>query len=59
MKIIHKEGFTAEERASYKSIIYSNVVIAMRTLINAAHDLGIAIHAKVKKNQNLLHINRI
>jgi hypothetical protein len=47
MKIIHKDGFPAEERNSYKSIIYNNVVSAMRVLVNAANDLGIAITRKV------------
>lgn len=46
MKIIHKDGFTTDEKNSYKSIIYNNVVSAMRTLINAAADLNITISNK-------------
>lgn len=46
MKIIHKSGFTEEERASYKSIVYNNVVKAMRDLINGANALGIEIENK-------------
>jgi len=43
MKIIHKSGFSPEERASYKSIVYNNVVSAMRALVKAAGDLGIEV----------------
>ena len=54
MKILHKEGFTLEERNSYKSVIYSNVVSAMRSICEAAYDLNITIENKVSnltKNQ--------
>jgi hypothetical protein len=47
MKIIHKEGFSAEERATYKSIIFNNVISAMRSILSAADDLGIKIDAAV------------
>lgn len=46
MKIIHKSGFTQEERQSYKSIVYNNLVSAMRTIVRAANDLGIEIQEK-------------
>jgi len=46
MKIIHKAGFTQEERVSYKGIIYNNVFFAMRTLITGAEKLGIPVSAK-------------
>ena len=48
MKIIHKEGYSEEEKLSYKSIIHNNVISAMRTLINAANDLHIEIQNKVR-----------
>jgi guanine nucleotide-binding protein G(i) subunit alpha len=47
MKIIHKDGFTEEERNSYKTIIFNNTVSAMRTLISAARDLGVTIENQV------------
>ena len=47
MKIIHKDGFTEEERNSYKTIIFNNTVSAMRTLVSAARDLGITIENQV------------
>jgi GTPase SAR1 family protein len=43
MKIIHKSGFTTEERTNYKSIVYNNLVSAMRSLIRGAQDLGIKV----------------
>jgi len=36
MKIIHLNGFTPEEKAANKSIIYSNIVTAIKALINGA-----------------------
>jgi len=36
MKIIHMNGFTPEEKAAAKSIIYSNIVTAVKALINGA-----------------------
>ena len=50
MKIIHLKGFTDEERASYKDIIHSNVIMAMRSIINASENLGIAIEDGNKVN---------
>jgi len=43
MKIIHKSGFNNEERINYKSIVYNNLVSAMRSLIKGTRDLGIKI----------------
>lgn len=39
MKIIHLKGFTTEERLSYRDIIHSNVIMSMRSIINAADKL--------------------
>jgi len=49
MKIIHLKGFTAEERASYKSIIYNNTVSSMRALVAASKELGVALLPANKK----------
>jgi len=43
MKILHLEGFSAEERLTYKSIIYNNVLSSMKALIQACQDLNIAL----------------
>ena len=52
MKIIHLKGFSEEEKLSYKDIIHSNVIMAMRAIITAADKLGhpIAAENRVKKN---------
>ena len=41
MKVIHLKGFTDEERLSYKDIIHSNVIMAMRSIITASDKLGV------------------
>jgi hypothetical protein len=43
MKIIHLNGFSEDEKKSYKSTIYSNIIVSMRTLIEAAADLNITV----------------
>jgi GTPase SAR1 family protein len=45
MKIIHLHGFTADERLTYKSIIYNNVVASMKNLVVAAREKDIPIAA--------------
>jgi len=46
MKIIHKDGFTEEERISYKSVIFNNTFSAVKAMIQACSDLGITIKSK-------------
>jgi len=43
MKILHLEGFSKEERATYKSIIYNNVLSSMKALVQACKDLNITV----------------
>jgi len=45
MKIIHLNGFTDEERATFKVAIYNNLVSSMRALVKAAPMLGFNIAA--------------
>jgi len=40
MKIIHLEGFSNEERESYKTAIANNVLTSIRTLIHQVHKFG-------------------
>jgi len=47
MKIIHLQGFTNEERLTYKSIIHNNVISSMKTLVNMTNDLGISLGKNV------------
>jgi guanine nucleotide-binding protein G(i) subunit alpha len=49
MKIIHLNGFSDDERNSYKSIIYNNTVGSMRVLVAAARELGIELGADNQK----------
>jgi GTPase SAR1 family protein len=46
MKIIHLQGFTEEERLSYKAVIYSNLIGSMRSLVVACEMLDFAIQDK-------------
>eukprot|EP01100_Stratorugosa_tubuloviscum_P014957 TRINITY_DN82_c1_g2_i2.p1 TRINITY_DN82_c1_g2~~TRINITY_DN82_c1_g2_i2.p1 ORF type:complete len:350 (-),score=147.34 TRINITY_DN82_c1_g2_i2:136-1185(-) len=48
IKILHLKGFTGEERASYKAVIFANVISSMRALILAANELGIEIQPSAK-----------
>jgi GTPase SAR1 family protein len=47
MKIIHLRGFTNEERMTYKTIIYNNVLLSMKALVLAAQDKGISLGSNV------------
>jgi len=47
MKIIHLQGFTTEERLTYKSIIYNNVLASMKTLVVAAKEKDIHLGGDV------------
>ena len=49
MKIIHLNGFSEEERLSYKSIIYSNTFMSMRTLCQACADSGVSVAAECEE----------
>jgi len=50
MKIIHLQGFNAEERLTYKSIISNNVVASMKALVQAARDKEITIGSAVSES---------
>jgi guanine nucleotide-binding protein subunit alpha len=41
MKIIHQDGFTVEERLSYRPIVYRNVVDSAQALVVAMKKLGL------------------
>jgi len=54
MKIIHLQGFSNEERLTYKSIIYNNVVMSMKSLVMAANELGIPLGHSVNDSAERL-----
>jgi hypothetical protein len=41
MKIIHMSGFSTEERASYTSVICSNIVVSMRAILAACEEFKV------------------
>lgn len=49
MKIIHLDGFSKEERDSYKSIIASNTLGSMKVLVAAAQDMGLDLKPESKE----------
>lgn len=60
MKIIHLKGFSKEERMSYRDIIHSNVIMAMRAIVNAGEKLGIdSISPENKDKAALFTTNEI
>ena len=60
MKIIHLEGYTREECQAYKDIIHSNVIMAMRSIVNAGERLGVdGILPENKPKADLFTTNEI
>ena len=47
LKILHLKGFSADERNTYKAIVYNNVLSSMKALVTACKDLGIPIQNEV------------
>jgi GTPase SAR1 family protein len=43
MRIIHGKGFTEEDKRSYKTRVYSNVVLAIQTLVKAAKKMQLEL----------------
>lgn len=55
MKIIHLNGYTREECIGFKNIIYGNIVKAMKLLVQASLNLGIAI----KNSENRVSTSKV
>ncbi|CAG8566297.1 595_t:CDS:2 [Ambispora leptoticha] len=43
MKLIHDGGYSAEERESFKEIIFSNTVQSMRVILEAMENMGLSL----------------
>ncbi|KAI9224316.1 guanine nucleotide binding protein, alpha subunit [Blastocladiella britannica] len=43
MQLIHGAGYSDEERAAYREIIFSNVIQSMKVILDAMETLGIAL----------------
>jgi guanine nucleotide-binding protein subunit alpha len=41
MKIIHQQGFSTEERASYRPTIYRNVLDSAQAIVLAMRNIGL------------------
>jgi guanine nucleotide-binding protein G(i) subunit alpha len=41
MKIIHKDGFSVEERIAYRVAIYQNLLESAQAIVSAMHKLSI------------------
>eukprot|EP01118_Nematostelium_gracile_P017214 TRINITY_DN728_c0_g1_i1.p1 TRINITY_DN728_c0_g1~~TRINITY_DN728_c0_g1_i1.p1 ORF type:complete len:356 (-),score=73.00 TRINITY_DN728_c0_g1_i1:85-1122(-) len=54
MKIIHLQGFTEDERLTYKSIIYNNMITSMKSLLVANRDLGIGLEPELSESANAI-----
>jgi len=59
MKIIHLNGFTEEERKTYKDIIHSNVIMSMRSLVLASERFGIELSPENKERAAVFTTNSI
>ncbi|KAJ3164430.1 guanine nucleotide-binding protein subunit alpha [Geranomyces variabilis] len=43
MKLIHDNGYSAEERETFREIVFSNTVQSMRVILEAMQNMGIAL----------------
>ncbi len=48
LKILHMAGFTKEELMHYKTVLHSNIMVGMATLIDMASKLGYTIDASLQ-----------
>lgn len=55
LKILHKDGFTPEEKKKFKDLCYQNTVESMQSLCKASSHLGIAL----SKPSNVKHMERV
>lgn len=51
MKIIHQNGYSEEERESYKEIIYGNILKAMKNLVQATFSFNIPIEQEENRER--------
>jgi len=53
LKILHMAGFTKEELAHYKSVLYANIMVGIATLIDQAPKLGYTINPELANKLTL------
>ena len=59
MKIIYLKGFQDAERRPYKEIVFSNIIMSMRSLVLAVERLGLDVKPENKDRARLFKSNTI
>jgi hypothetical protein len=54
MKIIHKDGFSEEERKTYRETIYNNILDSAQAILTAIWKIGLIYPDQVCHLPNLL-----
>lgn len=49
LRLIHTAGFDAEERESYRAVVFSNIIMEMQTLFEAMRLLNISFEEESNK----------
>lgn len=56
MKIIHLEGYTDSERAAFRDVVHSNIVMCIKALITACENFELKLNKKNKVRSSSLQI---
>lgn len=59
LKLLHKNGFTPQERLQYSQVIWVDVIQSMKTLIMNARRLGIPLDCDQSNNIELINYKQI
>ena len=54
MKLIHSNGYTKEERISFREIIFSNTIQSMRVMLEAMETMGIPVAVENQKHKSTI-----
>jgi len=54
MKLIHDSGYSQEERETFREIVFSNTVQAMRAILEAMESLGLSILPENEGHQKII-----
>ncbi len=53
MKLMHDNGYSPEEREAYREVIYSNIILSMKSILDAMDKLNVPLdnqdNAEAKK----------
>lgn len=59
MRIIHEKGYSDEDCASYKSIVFSNTIQSIRAILNAMESLNIEFENKEESTKHKQEFEKI